>query len=113
MFHDKRTDRPDRINAGEENVEPQVELETVDWEGVAEISLNCQTLPGIEDVSVAGVFPLDIDQSPVQHLLRLRHQADPVTAHLTGRLHYPDTAGRPLHLNTITPSGQNQSKLQL
>ena len=89
---------PDRRDRSEENVESQVKLEAVDEERIADVPLHRQTLPGVEDVGVCGVPPPDGLHPAVQHLPGLRHQADPLAAHLTRGLHYPDTPRLTSHL---------------
>ena len=91
--------KPDGINACQKNIEPQIKLETIDQERIAEISLDSETLSWIEDICMAWILPPHIDQSGVKHLLGLSDQSDAISTHFSWGLHNPDTPRTLLHLS--------------
>ena len=90
---------PDGINACQKNIQSQIRLDTIDQERSAEVSLDSETLSGIEHICMAGILPPHIDQSGVKNFLGLSDQSDSVSAHLSWRLHNPNTPRTLLHLS--------------
>ena len=80
------------------------------------LSLHSERLSRIEDISMAGILPFDIDKSTVKHILTIKSwnydknlkihhlwfsdQPDAITTHLPWRLDNPDAARTPPHLST-------------
>ena len=80
----------DGVDAGQENIEAEIELEPVDEEGVGDVLLDDEVLVRHLNTGVRRVFPLDNDEAGVEHILGFGHKTDSLSAGVCRRLHNPN-----------------------
>ena len=79
----------DGVDAGQENVESEIELESVDEEGVGDVLLHNEVLLGHLNTGMGRVFPLDDDKTGVENVFGFCHNPNPLSTRIRWRFHNP------------------------
>ena len=79
----------DGVDAGQENVESEIKLEPVDEKRVGDVLLHDEVLLRHLNTGVGWVVPLHDNETGIENVLGLRHNADPLSARVCWRFHNP------------------------